>query len=334
MAKTRIAIIGLGGIAQLVHLPILSKFNDVEVSAVAEINKNRLKTIADKFSIKERYTDYREMLEKSDPDAIIIATPTSTHKDVAIDCLKAKKDLLIEKPLARTYAEAKQVVDAAKKNKRKIMVGMNIRYRPDAMILKSLLSSGEIGDPFYVKCSWIRKQSSSEKWFTKPNESGGGVIIDLGILLLDLSLWLLDYPPVETVSTQSFSTNKNSVEDTSVSLIRCSGSSVIYMESSWSLPLEKDHFAITVYGKNGNASLNPFRVWKKVEDLFIDMTPAQSKNPVNLFKKSYFNELKSFIGAVKGLTPVFSSGEEALQRMKIIEAMYKSAGNKSEINLA
>ncbi len=67
------------------------------------------------------------------------------------------------------------------------MVGMNLRYRPDAMLLRSLLSSGEIGDPFYVKCGWIRRQSSSEKWFTKKEESGGGVIIDLGILLFDLS---------------------------------------------------------------------------------------------------------------------------------------------------
>jgi len=214
------------------------------------------------------------------------------------------------------------------------MVGMNLRYRPDAMILKSILNSGEIGEPFYVKCSWIRHQSSTQKWFTKAEESGGGVIIDLGILLLDLALWLLNYPPVQTVTTQNYQMNTNSVEDTSVSLIRCSNSSVINLEASWSLPLEKDHFTLTVYGRNGNASLNPFRVWKKVQDNFIDLTPAQSKNPVNLFKKSYLNELKSFIGAVKGLHPVFSSGEEALSRMKIIEGMYRSAKSKSEIKIS
>jgi predicted dehydrogenase len=333
MPKTKIAIVGLGGVAQLVHLPVLSKFNDAEVTSVAEINKSRLNTIADKFSIKDRYTDYKELLSNSDVDAVIIATPTSTHQEVAIGCLKAGKDVLIEKPLARSYKEARPIIDEANRQKRKIMVGMNLRYRPDAMILKSLLNSGEIGDPFYVKCSWIRRQSSDEKWFTKIEESGGGVIIDLGILLLDLSLWLLDYPPVETVSTQSFYLNTHSVEDTSVSLIRCSNSSVINLETSWSLPLEKDHFSLNVYGSKGNASINPFRITKKVEDQYIDLTPSRSDNAMSLFKKSYINELKSFIGAVRGLNPVFSSGEEALQRMKILDAMYKSAEIKGEVRI-
>ena len=126
----------------------------------------------------------------------------------------------MEKPLARSYEEAKVIFDAAKKNKRKLMVGMNLRFQPDAMLLRSLLSSGEIGEPFYVKCGWIRRQSSTQKWFTKKTESGGGVIIDLGILLLDLSLWLLDYPAVLFVSAQNFNHNTKNVEDTSISFIK------------------------------------------------------------------------------------------------------------------
>ncbi len=333
MNKTKVGIIGLGGIAQLVHLPNLVKMNNVMVSAVAEVKKSRLDTIADKFNIQERYTNYSDLLEKSDCDAVIIATPTHTHKDIAIECLKAKKDVLVEKPLARSYEDAKPIIDAAKKNKRQIMVGMNLRFRPDAMILRSLINSGEIGSPFYIKCGWIRRQSSSEKWFTKREESGGGVIIDLSILLLDLSLWLLDYPPVETVTTQSFYHNTKNVEDTSVSFLRCKNQELISLETSWSLPLEKDIFYLTVYGSKGNASLNPFRVSKKIDENFVDLTPSQVENSLTLFKKSYQNELKSFIGAVRGLNPVFSSGDEALSRMKVIDAMYESAAKKSEIKI-
>ena len=333
MEKTKIAIIGLGGIAQLVHLPNITKLNNAVVTAVAEINKNRLNTIADKFNIAERYSDYKEVLEKSDAEAVIIATPTHTHKEVAIACLKAKKDILVEKPLARTYAEAKPIVDAAKRNKRKIMVGMNLRYRPDAMILRSVLNTKEIGEPFYIKCGWIRRQSSSQKWFTIREESGGGVIIDLSILLLDLALWLLDYPPVDTVSTHSFYQNTKSVEDTSISFLRCKNSAIITIETSWSLPLEKDLFYLNVYGTKGSAFLNPFRIKKKIEDQFIDLTPSQTESPLNLFRKSYLNELKSFIGAVRGLNPVFSSGDEALSRMKVVDAMYQSAAKKLEIKI-
>jgi predicted dehydrogenase len=333
MEKTKIGIIGLGGIAQLVHLPNFTKMSNVIVTSVSEINKNRLNTIADKFNIPERYVDYKELLEKSDIDAVIIATPTSTHKEVAIACLKAKKDILVEKPLARTYAEAKPIVDAAKKNKKKIMVGMNLRFRPDAMILRSILNSGELGDPFYIKCTWVRRQSSTEKWFTQKVESGGGVIIDLGISLLDLSLWLLDYPPVESVSTQCFYQNIKNVEDTAISFLRCKGSPVISIENSWSMQVEKDIFNLIVYGTKGTASLNPFRVYKKLEEQFIDLTPSQTENALSAFKKSYQNELKSFIGAVRGLNPIVSSGDEALSRMKVVDAMYQSAKQKTEIKI-
>ena len=328
MEKTKIGIVGLGTIAQLVHLPNFAKINNATVTAVAEVRKSRLHTIADKFNIKEKYLSHHELLEKSDTDAIIVATPTNTHKDIAIDCLKAKKDVLVEKPLARTFNETKLIVNAAKKYKKKLMVGMNLRFRPDSMILKSILSSGEIGEPFYIKCGWIRRPSSSEKWFTKKEDSGGGVIIDLGILLLDLSLWLLDFPPIESVTTQNFNHNTKTVEDTSISLLRCKNSSLISLESSWSLPVEKDTFYLNIHGKKGFASINPFKVFKKIGEQIIDLTPSQKENTLSLFKKSYENELKSFLGAVRGLNPVFSSGEEALLRMKILESMYNSSNHK------
>ncbi|MHB8580893.1 MAG: Gfo/Idh/MocA family protein [Ignavibacteriaceae bacterium] len=334
MEKTKVAVIGLGGIAQLVHLPNLAKLDNVTVTAVAEINKSRLNTIADKFNIAERYKDHVELLSKSDTEAVIVATPTSLHKEISIACMKAGKDVLVEKPLARTFQEAKQITDAAKKYNRKIMVGMNLRYRPDAMILKSLINAGEIGQPFYAKCGWIRRRSSDQKWFTRKIDSGGGVIIDLTILLLDIALWVLEFPQVETVSTQSFYQNTKDVEDTSISLLRCKNSSVISIESSWSLSVDKDHFYFEIYGTKGSASLNPFRVYKKIEEQMIDLTPSQSDNALSLFKKSYMNELKSFIGAVKGLNPVFSSADESLSRMKIIETMYKSSSQKKEIKLS
>ena len=213
------------------------------------------------------------------------------------------------------------------------MVGMNLRFRPDAMLLRSLLNSGEIGDPFYVKCGWIRRQSSTQKWFTRKTESGGGVIFDLGILLLDVSLWLLDYPSVHSVSTKNFSHNTKDVEDTSMSFIKFKNSSVILLETSWSLVLDRDKFYVNVYGTKGYATLNPFRVYRKIDDQSMDLTPSHLESPLTLFKKSYLNELKSFIGAVRGLNPVFSSGEEALSRMKIIDSMYKSALWNREIKI-
>jgi predicted dehydrogenase len=333
MAKTQVAVIGLGAIAQLIHLPNFSKIKNAELTAVAEVKSSRLKAIADKFNVKERYKEYRELLKNSDADAVVITTPTSLHKEVAIECLKAGKDVLVEKPLARTYPEGKAIVEAASKYKRKLMVGMNLRFRPDLNLLKTLIHSGEIGEPFYVNSSWIRQQSSEGKWFTKREEAGGGVILDLGIHLIYLSLWLLNYPKVTSVSTKNFYHTTKNIEDTSISILRCGDSSIINLEASWSLAVEKDNFLLTVYGSKGSISTNPFKLFKKIGNEYIDLKPGHFESPSQLFKRSYLNELKSFIGAIRGENPLFSSGESALQRLQVIEAMYKSAERNQEIKL-
>jgi len=334
MDKTRVAVIGLGSVAQLVHLPNLLKIKNAEITAVAEINRSRLHSVADKFNVPKRYTDYSELLKNNDTDAVIISTPTHLHKKIAIDCLNAGKDVLVEKPLARNSSEGQEVIDCANKNNRKLMVGMNLRYRPDSMLIRSLIDAGEIGEPFYIKCGWIRKQSSSEKWFSKREEAGGGVILDLGINLVDLALWLADYPKAVSVSTKNYHHQSRNLEDTSVSFIRCEKSILINIEASWTLAEEKDNFFSNIYGTKGSVGANPFKLIKVLEEEQIDLGSTILETPAEAFKKSYLNELKSFIGSIRGLNPVFSSGEEALQLLKIAEAMYKSAEEDREIKIS
>jgi len=333
MDKTKIAVIGLGGMAQLVHLPVLAKLANVEVVAVSDINKNRLRTIGEKFNIVKQYYDYKELLAKEEVDAVIIATPTNTHLDIALDCLNAKKHILIEKPIARSVAEAKEINAVAKKCKKQVMVGMNLRYRPDAMLLKSLVISGELGDIFYIRCGWLRKQSSDEKWFVNKNQSGGGVIIDLGLLIIDVALWIMNDTKIKSVSVQKFNHNTKDVEDSAVGLIRFDDDRVISFEVSWGLDAEWDKFHLAAFGIKGTAHLNPLRAYKRLESSHLDYTLTNTSNTTNLFKKSYENELKHFIGVVRENTPVISTGSDAVFLMKLLEAMYKSARLKKEINL-
>lgn len=331
MDNVRVAVIGLGGVAQLVHLPNLSKIKNVQIVSIAETKSSRLKAVAEKFNIGESYKDYHDLLAKSDIDAVIIATPTSQHKSIAIDCLNAKKHVLVEKPIAPNLNDANAMLQSALKNDCKLMVGMNLRFRPDTMLLKTLIQSGEIGDPFYVRAVWIRRQSSGEKWFTKREEAGGGVIMDLGISLIDVSLWMMDHPDIKSVQTCNYYQDRKNIEDTSFSFIRCKNSELINIETSWSLPVANDSFQISAYGSKGSVTASPLHLYKKVENQFIDLKPSLTESPSQLFKKSYLNELKSFIGAIRGLNPLFSSGERAFERMKIIEMMYQSAKKKQEI---
>ena len=334
MDNTRVAVIGLGSVAQMVHLPNLIKIKNAEIAALAEINKGRLNLVAEKYNVKKRFRNFTDLLVDDQIDAVIISTPTHLHKQIAIDCLNAGKDVLVEKPLARNSKEGLEIIECAKKNKKKLMVGMNLRYRPDSMLIRSLIDAKEIGDPFYIKCGWIRKQSSSEKWFNKREEAGGGVILDLGINLVDLALWLADYPKVISVSTKNYFHNSRKMEDTSISLIRCEKSITISIEVSWNMAEGKDSFFTNVYGTKGSIGVNPFKLIKQLDVEQIDLGSKSKESPTEAFKKSYLNELKSFIGAIRGLNPVFSSGEEALELLKIAESMYISAEKDKEVKIS
>lgn len=334
MEKTRIGIIGLGGIAQLVHLPLLSKLPNVEVVGAAEINKNRLKIVGEKFQIKNCYTDYHEMINNCKMDAVIIATPTNTHTEIALECIDNKKHVLIEKPAARTLKETKEIYSAALKNEIMAMVGMNLRFRPDAMLMKSLVNSGELGELFYIKCGWLRKQSSEQKWFINKSQSGGGVIIDLGILILDLAIWMFGDVKPKSVTVQKFKHNTKEVEDSAVGIIKFENEKVIMFEVSWGLHSEDDSFKLTAYGTKGTAKLNPLRAYRRLATTTIDYTPAKTTNTNNLFRKSYENELKHFIAAIRqDEHVVISSVKEAVDRMKLLEAIYKSADSQKEIKV-
>ncbi|MFA7421140.1 MAG: Gfo/Idh/MocA family oxidoreductase [Melioribacteraceae bacterium] len=333
MEKTKIAVIGLGGIAQLAHLPILTKLPNVQLVAVSDTNKTRLKAIGEKYTIKNLYQDYNEMLAKEEIEGVVIATPTDTHAEIAVNCLKAKKDVLIEKPIARNLEEAKEIQAAAKKYKKQVMVGMKLRYRPDSMLTRSLVNSGELGDIFYIRCGWLRKQSSEQKWFLNKSQSGGGVLIDLGILILDLALWIMNDHKLKSVSVETFSHTTKDVEDTAVGLVRFSDERVISFEVSWGLHAEWDKFHLAAFGTKGTAHLNPLKAYKRLESGHIDYTLPTSATASNLYKKAFENELKHFIAAVRDNSPMVSSGEDALMLMRLLEAIYKSAELKKEVML-
>ncbi len=332
MKKTKIGLIGLGGVAQLIYLPIISKLKTAEISAVAEIKKSRLNSVADKFNIKERFTDYRELLQNSDVEAVIITTPTETHKDIAIDVLNAGKHVLIEKPASRNYEEAKEIKESAVKNKKIVMVGMNLRFRPDSMLLKSFLASKEIGDIYYVRASWIRKRSITKSWSNETGRAVGGALMDLGLLLLDLGVWLLDYPDITRVSVINYNHRTKDVEDSSAGFIHFGNNLAMSFEVSWSLTDKKDKLILDFFGTKGTAHLFPLNAYKLLGDEKVYVSPlGSSVNPRNFYQKSFENEIKHFVASIRNGIGVVSSIDGALHRMRMMDILYQSANEQREI---
>jgi len=326
MEKVPVGIIGLGGIAQTIHLPILSKLPDVEIVAVCDLDGSKARSLAAKYGVRRSYDDYQTMLkEEENLVGIDICVSTNAHKEVAEAALEAKKHLLIEKPLARTQKEAIDIVADAKKHGRMLMVGMNNRFRPDSMILKSFIQEKELGKIYYAKAGWLKKLSLANPWLTRKEQSGGGVVLDLGIVMFDLTFWMMGYPEVNEVIAANYSHNTKGVEDSSVVFIRMKNGSTITIESSWSFESEQDFFYCDVFGTEGSGSLNPFRILKKMHGSLVNLAPVSHDTPLTLYRKSYENELKHWVGALRGIHPLASTGEEAVHRMKIVDAIYKSA---------
>lgn len=331
MNHVNVAIVGLGWIAQVVHLPILEKLTDASVVAICDTDKARARYVSDKLGIKNVHTDIDQMLKDDDIQAVHVCTPTDSHASVAIDCLQADKDVLVERPLARTYDEAARIVKAAENANKKLMVGMNNRFRPDAMILRSFIEAGELGDIFYTKGGWLQRTANRKTWRTQKEKSGGGVIIDTGIVMLDMSLWMMGYPEIERVAAMAYYHETKDVEDSGVVMLRMKNGTTVTIEVSWSLNIEDDIFYCNVFGTHGSARLNPLRLNKQLHGNLVNMTPAKVEKPQSLYKRSYENEIRHFIGTVRGHHPVISTGAEALQRMKIVEAIYESAKSRKEI---
>lgn len=333
MKKVRLGVIGLGWVSQVFHLPILSKLDDAEIVAVCDKDRPRSRMIGEKFSVPHVYSDPAHLLERDDIDAVIVATSTDAHHTVALAAFEAGKKVFVEKPIARSYKEAREMTEAANRHKLAFMVGMNNRFRPDTMILKSFIEKGELGELFFAKGGWLKSLSDNNPWITRKDKAGGGVVLDLGIVMLDMILWMMGFPPVTHVSARLFSHKTRSVEDTCVVTIRVKPDAVLTLETSWSLLSSKDYFYCDLFGTEGSALINPLRIQKQLHGNLINLTPASSDTPNVLYRKSYENELKHFIGALRDLHPVVSTGEEAMERMRVVEAIYISSRKGKEIEL-
>ena len=336
MRTVRLAVFGAGGMAQVAHIPAWKKISDVNLVAVCDPNLARAKAVAERFSIPHYFADDEQVLKLEEVDAVDICAPTNMHMTLAINALSAGKHVLVEKPMSRTAGEAERMVEAARTTKRKLMVAMNLRFRRDSLNLKSFVESGEVGEILYAKCGWLRRQESwSERlWVYQKQLSGGGVFMDLGIQMLDLTLWLLGNQKARSVKASIF--NKHAgveVEDTALALVQLDDGSALTIEVSWTNVTAQDEVYADLFGTQGRASLNPLRVMKEMHGHAVNLISQGNEFPTVRYKRSHENELRHFIKCVQDDIPMLSTGEEGWERMRIIEAVYDSAKQMKEVEL-
>ena len=290
--------------------------------------------IAERYGIPHVCRSIEDLKKIEGIRAVDICASTDAHYEATMACIEHGMDVLVEKPLARTSREAEALVNAAREHGTKLMVGMNHRFRPDTALLKNYIEQGQLGNIYYVKCGWLKQRSSDSKWMAQAEKSGGGVMLDLGIVMLDILMYIFNYKQVRSVNASMFYHQTRSVEDVVIATINFADDSVATIETSWSLMRPDDLYYCNVYGRKGSAYINPFKVIKQEGAGFSTYTNENStRSKMSQYSKSYELELKHFINAVQELVPVISTGWEAVERMRLIEAMYLSAQEHSEIRL-
>jgi predicted dehydrogenase len=208
------------------------------------------------------------------------------------------------------------------------------RFRADAQLLRRFVDKGDLGQIFYAKAGWLRlrTQWDSDEWRAQKRESGGGVVLDLGFQMLDLSLWVLGGPKVESVTASVHRQKKGEVEDSATAFLRLEGGATLSLEVTWGLLMEKDFNYLNLFGSGGAALLNPFRVHKGMHGTLVNVTPALD-TARNQYKQSIESQIGHFADSLrKGQKPM-GEAEEILPVMELMDGIYRSAEQGKEVKL-
>ncbi|NUQ69330.1 MAG: Gfo/Idh/MocA family oxidoreductase [Chthonomonadales bacterium] len=346
--KLGIGIIGSGGIAQGAHMPGYAAVPDLcEIIAVADVNQETAQKAAEKFNVPHVFEDYRKLLEMDEIDAVSVCTPNYLHYEPTLAAFAAGKHVLCEKPIAMNADEAAQMVAAGKKAGRKFMVGYNSRFAPTNQLLKEIISSGDLGEIYFARAQALRRRGIPG-WgvFIDKAKQGGGPLIDIGVHILDLTLWLMGHPkPVAASGSTYAKFGKRSdvvgfmgqwdyanftVEDFAIGLIRFDNGATISLESSFVANIPEDLFTSTLCGTEGGAVTHPLTIVREQHRSLQTFRPEIPHSDIN----THAAEVKHFCEAIQNDTEPLITGEHGLAVAKIMDAIYASSEAGKEVTIA
>lgn len=341
--KFRVAVIGLGGIAQT-HMTALRTMDDVEVVAGVDIEQFKLDNFRNRWGVDKLYLDWKKMLEEVKPDGVDVCTPNGVHSQPTIDSLNAGAHVICEKPMAMTPAESQAMIDAGKKNGKKLTIGFQYRYHPNTQFIKRAAESGEFGDILFVKCQALRRRGIPN-WgvFGQKHLQGGGPMIDIGVHVIEMAHYVMGSPkPVAaTGNTWTFLGNKASnvisqwpnwdhktytVEDTAIGHIRFDNGSILQIEASFVAHIEKDTWNFNLMGTKGGAQWDPPMIFRDEMGYMTNTAPGFVPNTGD-FPAMFKIKLRNWVDTCTKGGENFAPGEAGLDVQKILDGVYRSAAN-------
>lgn len=351
MDKLKIAIVGVGGIGR-VHYNSYMKLSNVEVYALCDINEAQLNKRGSEWGIDRLYTDINEMLTAlPEIDAVSICTWNCAHASCTIAALNAGKNVLCEKPMCMTVEEALAMKDAQERSGKLLMIGFVRRSGNDCKIIKEFIDNDALGEIYYAKATYLRRNGNPGGWFGDKSRSGGGPLIDLGVHVIDLVRYLMGNPKPVSVYGATFEKLGNrsniktgkgymsvsagdndicDVEDLASALIRFDNGAVISIEASFSLNIKNDEGCIQLFGTKGGAKLDPDLELYGESNGYMTNTTLQAKTAFE-FAGLFESEISHFISCITDGTPCIAPAQDGVDMMKILCAIYESARTGHEV---
>ena len=343
--KLKVGIVGL--VMGRDHIKGYMTHPNAQIQAICDINPESLHKVGDQYDIEARYTSYEEMIAKENLDIVSVVTPNRFHKEMTILALEQGIHVLCEKPIGINSEEAIAMQRKAEETGKRLMINYSYRFLPSSVAIKQRIDDGLVGDIYSASCRWLRDIDGFSQfgpWFAKKSVSGGGVLIDIGVHLLDKILWLLDFPELDSVlsSTHDHITQKNAketgsaydVEDTVEAMIRFKNNTNFMFQVSWAANIaESNLIECRLLGtQEGILEQNINQGYT-----FEAKTFYQSKgisyhvaiadvNPKICPSSMYY-----FVDAIINDQPHMATASEAITVMKLIEAIYKSAATGKQI---
>ncbi len=351
MTKLKVGIIGVGGIART-HIPGWQASPEAELVAGSDLGEEVLQRFGEENGVAKLDTDPEVLFNDSDIDIIDICTPNMYHAPLAIAALEAGKHVICEKPLAPTPADIERMIEARDKSGKTLMTAQHFRFQGASKAMKAELETGVLGDIYHAR-SWMLRRAGAPTGggFILKEHSGGGPCIDIGVHILDLTLWFMGNPEPVAVSGSAraelahqkgaFSQMGGQeipahfdVEDFATAYVRFDNGATLIIEVSWLLhhDVEGEDMQMWLYGTGGGAH------WPKCEVYESNYQTRQHYNralkllPDGL--EAHAQECVEFAAAVANGLPSPVPAEESLQVLKILDGIYRSQERGGEVTLA
>ncbi len=353
MSKTKVAIIGCGTIANSAHIPAYIANPDAEIKYFCDIIPEKARAAVEKYGCGIAVTDYKEILADDEVEAISVCTPNKMHSTITIDCLKAGKNVLCEKPAARIFSEAKAMQDAQHESGKVLNIGVVNRFNPAVNKLRDMIQNGDLGEIYHIYVSFRSHRSIPGLGgaFTTKEIAGGGVLIDWGVHYLDIVMYCMGDPKPKTVSAKAFSKlgvdMKNyvyegmwaedtkdingtyDVDDFVTGFVRTEGPTITF-NGAWAQNIGVSESYIDFIGTKAGARLNyggDFTVYTTACGGLVNLKP---KFP----NKAHFQEeIDGFLRCIKTGEKLPSHIDTVIITARMMQAMYDSSDTNKEIEL-